>query len=129
MARLNSADVLKSMLGAIYSPYFFITLKTKTMKFKFVIAFMFLLAIGINAGAQTRTGNQQRRIRQGVKSGELTKPEARNLEKQEKEIRQEKRAARADGVVTPVEKREIRQDERQTSRTIYRKKHNGRTRS
>ena len=36
--------------------------------------------------------------------------------------------AKADGVVTPTERKEIRKDQRQTSRKIYRKKHNSRVR-
>lgn len=91
----------------------------------------FILAFAINS-ADAQTGKQVRqhkRIKQGVKSGELTKAEAINLRKGQQEIRQEKREAKADGVVTPAEKKEIRQEQRQESRKIYRKKNNRRTRN
>lgn len=88
---------------------------------------MFLIIAG-NLQAQTVPANQRHRIREGVRSGELTRNEARQLHSQEKDIRKDKKEARADGVVTPAERKEIRKDERSTNRNIYRKKHNGRVR-
>lgn len=91
-----------------------------------------LLALAIsNADAQTvaRQRHQRQRIKQGVRSGELTKAETVNLVNGQREIRQEKKEARADGVVTPVERKEIRQDQRKESRKIFRKKHNNRDRN
>ena len=70
-----------------------------------------------------RQQNQKDRIQQGVKSGELTKREARKLRKEEKEIRKEKRAAKADGTVTKQERKAIRKDERKASRDIAKQKH------
>ncbi len=74
-----------------------------------------------------RQRNQQRRIRQGVKSGSLTPREARTLERREAKIQADKKAAKSDGVVTPQERRKLRREENRTSRAIYRKKHNDRT--
>jgi len=93
-------------------------------------AILLALAIG-SADAQTvvRQKRQHQRIKQGVKSGELTRAEAVNLRNGQKEIRQEKQEARADGVVTTEEKKEIRQDQRKESRKIFRKKHNNRDRN
>lgn len=96
------------------------------MKAKFASLFLLFAILVSTADAQA---NQRRRIRQGVRSGELTKAETVNLRKGQKDIRQDKRQARADGVVTPTERKEIRQEKRQESRKIYRKKHNGRTRN
>lgn len=100
------------------------------MKTKFLLsALIMALAIG-HADAQTgKQIRQHKRIKQGVKSGEITRAEAVNLRNGQREIRQEKREARADGVVTPAEKQEIRQDQRKESRKIFRKKHNARTRN
>jgi hypothetical protein len=75
-----------------------------------------------------RQMNQRARIRQGVRSGELTKGEAKNLRQEQKTIQAEKRMAKADGKVTPAERAKIRQDQNKASRDIYRKKHNGRER-
>lgn len=101
------------------------------MKLKFLLASVILAAFTIsNADAQTvkRAKNQHQRIRQGVKSGELTRAEAANVRNDQREIRQDVKEAKADGVVTAEEKKEIKQEQRQASRKIYRKKHNARTR-
>jgi uncharacterized membrane protein YebE (DUF533 family) len=73
--------------------------------------------------------NERQRIKQGVKSGELTKAEAKNVITDQKEIRQEVKAAKSDGAVTKEERQDIKQDQRQASRKIYRKKHNNRDRN
>jgi len=71
--------------------------------------------------------NQQSRIKQGVRSGELTKGETVRLEKEQGKIRGEKMQAKSDGKVTPQERQEIRHDQRKASRHIYRAKHNDKT--
>jgi hypothetical protein len=94
------------------------------------------LAITSIASAQTRTPvinhrehRQERRINQGVRSGELTRNEARHLRNDERRIRDDKRMAKADGHVTRGERRHLRHEENRTSRAIYRDKHNGRVRA
>ena len=79
-------------------------------------------------GITERQQQQQRRIRRGVRSGELTRKETRRLEKGQKEIQQDKKEAKADGTVTAQERQEIHKDQNQASRKIYRAKHNRRTR-
>jgi hypothetical protein len=93
------------------------------------------LAITSVAQAQTRTPvinhrqhRQERRINQGVRSGELTRNEAHHLRNDERKIGRDKRMAKADGRVTPNERRHLRHEENRTSRAIYRDKHNGRVR-
>jgi hypothetical protein len=102
------------------------------MKAKLVAALV-LFSLGIssvNAQVRQKANNQSQRIRQGVRSGELTKPEAVNLARDQREIRQDIRQAKNnDGVITPNERQEIRQDQRQASRKIYRKKNNRRDRN
>lgn len=71
-----------------------------------------------------RQVNQHARIRQGVKSGELTKGEAAKLRSEQRNIQAEKQAAKADGKVTPAERNQIRKGQNKASRDIYRKKHN-----
>jgi methylthioribose-1-phosphate isomerase len=103
------------------------------MKAKLFLAAAIMFSLGISsASAQVRQNakNQHKRIKQGVRSGELTKPEAINLAKDQREIRQDVREAkRNDGVITATERKDIRQDQRQASRKIYRKKHNNRDRN
>ena len=78
--------------------------------------------------ATRRQGNQQKRIGQGVASGELKAGEVRKLEQEQKDIQQEKQTARADGTVTGEERKEIQKDQNQASRHVYRAKHNTRKR-
>ena len=82
----------------------------------------------VNAQVHKTAQHQHQRIRQGVKSGELTKPEAVNLRNDQKNIRQEAKEAKADGIVTKEERKDIRQDQKQESKKIFRKKHNKRDR-
>lgn len=100
-------------------------MKTRILLSMIILAFT-ISSVQAQAGRQVK---QHKRIKQGVKSGELTRAEAVNLRNGQKEIRQEKQEAKADGVVTPAEKQEIRQDQRKESRKIYRKKNNNRTRN
>lgn len=71
-----------------------------------------------------RQENQAARIQQGVTSGELSKQEATRLRIEQKAIRAEKRAFKADGNVTAAERAQLRRDQNAASRHIYNKKHN-----
>jgi hypothetical protein len=79
--------------------------------------------------ARKRQVEQQRRIGQGIRSGELTKREVRGLEKEQRDINQEIRESKSDGVVTGAERRDIQQEQNQARRHIYRAKHNRRDRN
>ena len=76
-----------------------------------------------------RQKNQQKRIGQGVRSGELTLKETIKLEKEQKEIQEDKKEAKSDGTVTKEERKEIHQDQNKASRHIYRAKHNRKDRN
>lgn len=73
-----------------------------------------------------RKENQQDRIAQGVKSGQLTAGEAGRLEDKEAAINQETRADRAanGGKLTAAEKAKVNRQQNRVSRDIYRDKHN-----
>jgi len=76
-----------------------------------------------------RNVNQQKRIEQGVQSGQLTNREVGKLERgQAKVARSEGRAA-ADGHVGPREQRNIQRRENNQSRRIYNEKHDEQTRN
>ena len=68
---------------------------------------------------------EQKRIYNGVRTGELTPRELSRLEMQQAKIRHDKRYAKADGVVTPYERTVIRTEQARASRNIYRQKHDG----
>ena len=76
-----------------------------------------------------RKENQQDRIAQGVKSGQLTAGETANLETKETAINGETRADRAanGGKLTAGEKAQINQQQNQLSKQIYQDKHNANT--
>lgn len=80
-------------------------------------------------GVHTRELNQSARINQGVRSGDLTQYEATQLRGEEKAIRDETKAYRADGVVTAAERKDLQQDLSQTSKDIYQQKHDGQFRN
>ena len=79
-------------------------------------------------GVNGRQHVQHDRIAQGVRSGQLTKEEAGKLHQEEKGIRQEERAYRADGKLTTAERKDLHQDLNQASKDIYQEKHDGETR-
>jgi len=97
-------------------------------------AFYSLMTAGLmikGLGAQEikqRKENQQERIAQGVKSGELTAGETANLERKEARVNREIRHDRAKngGTLTPKERRQINRQQNHLSRQIYRDKHNAR---
>lgn len=70
-----------------------------------------------------RQQHQQQRIRQGVKSGELTRHEAVRLEQQQARIRVNERFAKADGELTAAERLRIQQQLTAASNSIHTQKH------
>src|SRR6516162_4782679 len=76
-----------------------------------------------------RRENQQDRIAQGIKSGQLTAGETAKLENQQRGINQQVKADRAanGGKLTAGEKAQINKQQNQASRNIYNKKHNAHT--
>ena len=83
---------------------------------------------GNNAIGQRRE-NQQDRIAQGIKSGQLTAGETAKLENQQKGINQQVKADRAanGGKLTQGEKKQINKEQNAASKNIYNKKHNANT--
>lgn len=77
-----------------------------------------------------RKENQQDRIAQGVKSGQLTPGETAKLEKQQQGINRETAAMREanGGKLTKADRKAVNQQQNQASKNIYNKKHNARAR-
>ena len=71
---------------------------------------------------------QHERIAQGVKSGELTHAEAKDLRGDQKGIRQEERQFKSDGKLTKNERQELHQDQGAASKEIYQEKHDAQER-
>jgi len=74
-------------------------------------------------GVNARQHHQNERIRQGVRSGELTRSEAQGLREDRRDIRQLERAYKSDGVLTRGERRDLHHEQNELSRDIYQEKH------
>lgn len=76
-----------------------------------------------------RDRNQQNRIANGVKSGELTGKEAGHLEGQENRLNNEVKDMREDngGKLTAADKAKVQNQENHMSREIYNQKHDAQT--
>ena len=68
---------------------------------------------------------QQHRIDKGVRSGDLTRHEARRLDRGQDRIDRMQRQARDDGRVTRHERRRISEEVARQDRHIYRERHDG----
>ncbi|MBI4914043.1 MAG: hypothetical protein HY823_15035 [Acidobacteria bacterium] len=79
------------------------------------------------AQVERRAARQQKRIAQGVATGQLTPKEAARLEKREAHIQKDIAKAEADGKITRKEQAHINAEENKASRKIYQKKHNPRS--
>jgi hypothetical protein len=75
-----------------------------------------------------RQVTQQKRIYQGVASGELTGKEAGLLEREQYRIQEFKKTAWSDGEITPGERAHMHYLQDKASAHIYKKKHNPFTR-
>ncbi|HMK57188.1 MAG TPA: hypothetical protein VK448_11170 [Dissulfurispiraceae bacterium] len=93
------------------------------------ITFMFAVAPALAAstddpGIQKREAIQQKRIEQGVASGQLTPREAGHLEAREAKIKQDEERMKSDGNLTNKERAKLTREQNRASKKIYNKKHN-----
>jgi uncharacterized membrane protein YebE (DUF533 family) len=72
--------------------------------------------------AEKRQAEQEKRIQQGVASGQLTPKEAARLEKREAKVNADMAAAKADGKVTKTERRKIQAEQNANSKAIAHQK-------
>ena len=75
-----------------------------------------------------RRQNQQNRIAQGIRSGQMTPREASNMENKQQGVNREVRGMRQanGGKLTNADRRAVNQQQNKLSKQIYNKKHNGR---
>ena len=74
-----------------------------------------------------RQANQEKRIEQGEKSGQLNQKEAARLEKGQARVQKKEDKAVADGKVTKKERKQIEHAQDQQSKKIHREKHDKQT--
>ena len=92
---------------------------------KFLLACALCMTFGLASDALgQRRDNDGRRndIRRGVRSGQLTRSEARQLRQRRRQIREERRVYRSDGTYTRDERRDVRRDRRELNRNIRRER-------
>lgn len=97
------------------------------------ITFLTTLLISLGAttvlagtsGIDQRQHNQEGRIEQGVRSGELTASESARLLKGQAELQRMEHRSKRDGVVTDRERVRLQRKASTESARIYRHKHNG----
>ncbi len=105
------------------------------MKKLITIAVASLFAVSLPAmadrdpGVNKRQHKQTHRIKDGVKSGELTKREAHGLAHEQRDIRQLEREYKADGDLTKDERKDLHQELNQANRHIYKQKHDAQEQS
>ncbi len=89
---------------------------------------VFAITLPAQEAAQRKV-DQQARINQGVKSGQLTPGETARVENKEHRINKETKADRAanGGHLTPGEKATVNHQQNKVSGDIYRNKHNAKT--
>jgi len=96
-----------------------------------VAAFLTAMALPAMAGTpglDARQQNQRERIADGVRSGELTRPETRRLVRGELRLHRHERIAKSDGVVTPAERVRLQHNAKRMSKRIYVQKHDAQSR-
>lgn len=108
-------------------------MKKPTLIAAAVLAFATLTTLAAEPGANTpridqRQANQEKRIDQGIASGELTRREARRMNRQQNAIDKAENQAKADGSVSAQERRRLTQAQNATSRHIHRQKHDAQER-
>ena len=103
------------------------------MKLKLTMIALLVAALPATGLAQSssrideRQANQQRRIDEGVKSGQLTKKEAERLQEDQRRIQKMEDQARADGKITAEERRRIERAQDRESERIRRETHDRQT--
>jgi hypothetical protein len=100
----------------------------------FLIVAVFVLGASSVSMAGSRVINrreyrEQKRINQGIRSGELTRREARVLEGRLARIRIDERFAKADGHLSYRERARLNRELNRESRDIYRQKHDSQDRN
>ena len=109
---------------------------------KHVLATLALMAMATVASAQTastpapvakdptatprldkRMANQEKRIEQGVASGQLTTKEATRMQARETKLATDVAAAKSDGKVIGAERKALEKEANRDSKAIYRQKH------
>lgn len=103
-------------------------MKTRILLLVALAMTMFATASFAHGRIDNRQVRQRARIHQGVRSGELTRQEARRLRVGQRHVARMEQRAERDGRLSAAERCRIERAQDLQSRRIYRLKHNGRVR-
>ena len=99
----------------------------KTLLISLITGTLLLSSVGHaqtnSPGVDARQDNQMDRIKQGAKSGELTKQETGGLLKEQAKLRKKEKQYKSDGKLTPKERASLHKKENKTSNHIKEQKH------
>jgi hypothetical protein len=98
------------------------------MKVATILAILAAAALPVAAQTATptvdqRQANQEARIQQGVRTGELTPKEAARLEKGQAKVQKKEAKAKSDGVVTKKERAKLAKEQDKQGKKIRKQKH------
>lgn len=101
-------------------------MKARTISLLFVTTILALIwcSTAWADRSNIRDYRQRQRIRQGIRSGEIIRPEARRLKKEQRRINRAYHRATADGHLNWRERQRLNNMQNRASRHIYRAKHN-----
>lgn len=102
-------------------------LRTLALGATLAIASFGAFAQAATPGIDQRQANQEKRIDQGIASGELNKRETKRLEKEQVVINKAEDKAKADGTVTKKERVRLHKMQNHASRDIRHQKHDAQT--
>jgi hypothetical protein len=104
------------------------TIRTRSIVTAALATLLFAGSAFAQETIRQREFNQQHRIANGIRSGELTPRETAHLERREAGINRQVRADRRanGGYLTRGERYRINREQNHISRQIYRDRHNGR---
>ena len=89
---------------------------------KLILLSAIVMIFGLSADSFAQGRGDRRRVRSGVRSGQLTRDEARGLRSERRALRREWRGYRSDGQLSRSERREIWRDRRDYNRQIRRER-------
>ena len=98
--------------------------KTKSIIFVTTILTLMWCSAAWAERSNIREHRQTQRIRQGIRSGEITRPEVRRLKNEQGRIDRAYHRASADGHLNGRERQRLNNMQNRASRHIYRAKHN-----
>ena len=99
------------------------------MNAKISILAIAFFTISFGATAQHKKHHQKARVAHGIKNGNITHAEAGKIRAERKDVKDEIKDAKADGIVTATEKTDIKQERKEANKAILRAKHNNKTRN